>query len=142
MYSINTCFNHAFHLSKRIGMEQDNYKALLVAANLARYKGGDFMIIVDKWKSFLRGHHFTDLPSDCTPFEFDQKRMVFDRKCQLVYVIRIGGRYAGPPTMSFERQTIHRTLLSLVVAHRRGCVVASSMLSCQPPPAFVIPIAG
>jgi hypothetical protein len=31
--------------------------------------------------------------------------MVFDGKCQLVYVIRIGGRYAGPPTLSFERQT-------------------------------------
>jgi hypothetical protein len=63
------------------------------------------MIIVDKWKSFLRRHHFIDLPSDCTPFEVDQKWMVFDGKCQLVYVIRIGGRYAGPPTMSFGRQT-------------------------------------
>jgi hypothetical protein len=104
-YSNNTCFNHAFHLSKQLGMEQDDYKALLVAANLACYKGGDLMIIVDKWKSFLRGHHFIDLPSDCTPFKVDQKRMVFDGKCQLVYVIRIGGRYAGPPTMSFERQT-------------------------------------
>jgi hypothetical protein len=29
-------------------MEQDNYKALLVAANLGRYKDGGFMIIVDK----------------------------------------------------------------------------------------------
>ena len=86
-------------------MEQNDYKALLDAANLACYKGGDFMIIVDKWKSFLRGHHFIDLPSDCTLFEVDQKRMVFDGKRQLVYVTRIGGRYAGPPTMSFERQT-------------------------------------
>jgi hypothetical protein len=104
-YSINICFNHAFHQSKRLGMEQDDDKSLLVAANLARYKGGDFMIIVDKWKSFLRGCHFIDLPSDCTPFEVDPKRMVFDGKRQLVYVIRINGRYAGPPTMSFERQT-------------------------------------
>ncbi len=86
-------------------MEQDDYKALLVAANLARYKGGDFMIIVDKWKLFLREHHFINLPSDCTPFEVDQKRMVFNKKRQLVYVIRISGRYSGPPTMSFERQT-------------------------------------
>jgi hypothetical protein len=29
-------------------MEQNDYKALLVAANLACYNGGDFMIIVDK----------------------------------------------------------------------------------------------
>jgi hypothetical protein len=63
------------------------------------------MIIVDKWKLFLRGHHFIDLPSDCTLFEVDQKKMLFDGKCQLVYIIRIGGRYAGLPTLSFEMQT-------------------------------------
>jgi hypothetical protein len=33
-------------------------------------------------------------------------------------------------------------LLSFVVAHRRGRVVASTTLSCQPPPAFVYPVAG
>jgi hypothetical protein len=87
-------------------MDEFDYKALLIAGKLARYKGGAFMIIIDQWKSFLRGHpHFIDLPSDCTPFEVDQKRMVFDGKRQHVYVIRIGGRYAGPPTLSFERQT-------------------------------------
>jgi hypothetical protein len=37
---------------------------------------------------------------------------------------------------------IHRTLSSFVVAHRRGRVVASSTLSCQPPPEFVNPVAG
>jgi hypothetical protein len=37
--------------------------------------------------------------------------------------------------------TIRRMLLLFVVAHRRGCVVASSMLSCQLPPAFVAPAA-
>ena len=66
-------------------MEHDDYKALLVAANLARYKGGEFMIMLDKWKLFLGGHHFINLPSDCTPFEVDQKRMVFDGKRQVVY---------------------------------------------------------
>jgi hypothetical protein len=30
-------------------MEHNNYKALLVAANLVRYKGGEFMIMLDKW---------------------------------------------------------------------------------------------
>jgi hypothetical protein len=38
--------------------------------------------------------------------------------------------------------TIHCTLLSFVIAHRRGHVVALSMLSCQPPSTFVTPIAG
>jgi hypothetical protein len=37
---------------------------------------------------------------------------------------------------------IRRTHSSFIVAHRRGRVVALSMLSCQPPPAFVDPVAG
>jgi hypothetical protein len=71
-------------------MDEFNYKALLIAGNLARYKGGAFMIMLDKWKSFLGGHHFINLPSCCTPFEADQKRMVFNGKHQFVYVVRIG----------------------------------------------------
>ena len=58
-------------------MEHNDYKALLVAANLTRYKGGEFMSMLDKWRSFLGGHHFIGLPSDCTPFKADQKKMVF-----------------------------------------------------------------
>jgi hypothetical protein len=34
------------------------------------------------------------------------------------------------------------TLLLFVIAYHRGCVVAFSMLSCQPLPAFVAPVAG
>jgi hypothetical protein len=37
---------------------------------------------------------------------------------------------------------IRRTLSSFVVAHHRGRVVASSVLSRQPPPAFVNPVTG
>jgi hypothetical protein len=77
--------------------------ALLVAANLARYKGGEFMSMFDKWKSFLGGHHFIDLPPDCTPFEADQKRMVFNGKRQVVYVIRIG-REGDLSPLKFESQ--------------------------------------
>jgi hypothetical protein len=38
--------------------------------------------------------------------------------------------------------TIRRTLLSFVIAHRRVHVVALLTPSCQPPPAFVAPVAG
>jgi hypothetical protein len=38
--------------------------------------------------------------------------------------------------------TIRRTLSSYVDAHRHGRVVASLTPSCQPPPAFVAPVAG
>jgi hypothetical protein len=38
--------------------------------------------------------------------------------------------------------TIRHTLSLFVIAHRCGRVVASLSLSCQPPPAFVAPVAG
>jgi hypothetical protein len=38
--------------------------------------------------------------------------------------------------------TICCMLLLSVFAHHHGCMVASLMLSCQPPPAFIVPVAG
>jgi hypothetical protein len=38
--------------------------------------------------------------------------------------------------------TVCRTLSLFVVAHHRGHVVALSMLSCQPLPTFIAPVAG
>ena len=61
------------------------------------------MIMLDKWKSFLGGHYFIDLPSDCTPFEADQKRMVFNGKRQVVYVIQIR-REGDLSPLKFESQ--------------------------------------
>ena len=61
------------------------------------------MIMLDKWKLFLGGHYFIDLPSDCTPFEADQKRMVFNGKRQVVYVVRIG-RGGDLSPLNFESQ--------------------------------------
>ena len=43
-------------------MEHNDYKALLVAANLVRYKGGEFMIMLDKWKSFCAPCHAHPCP--------------------------------------------------------------------------------
>ena len=37
-FTLNTSCDHAFHLSKRLGMDDSDYKALLIAGNLARYK--------------------------------------------------------------------------------------------------------
>ena len=47
-YSISTSGNEAFHLSDRFGMTHAEYQALLIAANLARYKCGKFCILVDQ----------------------------------------------------------------------------------------------
>jgi hypothetical protein len=39
-FTLNASSDHAFHLSKQLGMNESDYKALLIAGNLARYKGG------------------------------------------------------------------------------------------------------
>ena len=44
-FTLNTSCDHAFHLSKRLGMDEFDYKALLIAGNLARYKGPNFLLI-------------------------------------------------------------------------------------------------
>ena len=104
-FTLNTSCDHAFHLSKRLGMDESNYKALLIAGNLARYKGGTFIIQADEWKSFLRGHRlFMDLPSDQrAAFQFDRKRMTIDSTRQNFYVIHIG-REGDLSPLKFESQ--------------------------------------
>ena len=85
-------------------MEESDYKALLIAENLARYKVGAFIIQADEWKSFLVGHHlFTDLPSDQRAFQFDRKRCAIDSKRQKFHVIRIG-RGSDMSPRNFESQ--------------------------------------
>jgi hypothetical protein len=79
-FSLNTSCDHAFHLSKRLCMDESDFKALLIG-NLARYKGGAFIIQAQEWKSFLFGYHlFLDLPSDQRAFQFDRKRIALDGK--------------------------------------------------------------
>ncbi len=40
-FSLNTSCDHAFHLSKRLGMDQYNHQELLIAGILGRYNVGD-----------------------------------------------------------------------------------------------------
>jgi len=55
--TINASCDHASQLSKWLGIDGDDYKKLLIAANLAGYKGNAFCIAGDEWNSFLMGHH-------------------------------------------------------------------------------------
>ena len=85
-------------------MDDSDYKALLIAGNLALYKGGAFIIQADEWKSFLVGHHlFMDLPSDQRAFQFDRKWIALDDKRHAFYVIRIG-RGGDLSPVKFESQ--------------------------------------
>ncbi len=90
-FTLNTSCDHAFQLWKRRGMDEYNYKALLIAGNLAGYRGGAFIIQADVRKSFLVGHHiFMDLSSDQRAFQFDMKQIALDSKRRDFFVIRIG----------------------------------------------------
>jgi hypothetical protein len=43
-FTINASCDHAYQLSKWLGIDGDDYKKLLIAANFARYKGNAFCI--------------------------------------------------------------------------------------------------
>jgi hypothetical protein len=103
-FTLNTSCDHAFHLSKPLGMDESDYKALHIAGNLAHYGGGAFVIQADEWKSSLVGHHvFIDLPSDQCAFQFDRKRIALDGKRRDFFVIRIG-REGDLSPLKFESQ--------------------------------------
>ena len=89
-FTINASCDHASQLSKRLGIDEDDYKKLLIAANLARYKGNAFCIAGDEWKSFLMGHHLFVNSSLSSPFQFDKKRVSLNNTRGDVYVVRIG----------------------------------------------------
>ncbi len=56
-YSLNSSYDHEFHLSRWLGMNLKDYEYILVAANLAHYHPTwGFIILVDRLKMFLEGH--------------------------------------------------------------------------------------
>jgi hypothetical protein len=97
-FSLNTSFDHAFHLSKWLCMDESNYRVLLIAGNLARYKGGTFIIQAQEWISFLFGHHlFLDLPSDRRAFQVKRKWIALDGKRLIALFVAIAVR--SPATL-------------------------------------------
>jgi len=74
-FSLNSSYEHDFHLSKRLGMTPKDYEYLLVAADLAHVdKRWGFSIKMMKWRLFLEGHWFTTINCVCT-FEVDVKKV-------------------------------------------------------------------
>ena len=74
-FSLNSSYEHDFHLFKRLGMMPKDYEYLLVAANLAHVdKRWGFSIKMMKWRLFLEGHRFTAINCDCT-FEVDVRKV-------------------------------------------------------------------
>jgi hypothetical protein len=72
-FSLDSSYDHEFHLSQRLGISPQAYEYLLVAANLAHFhtKWG-FSIKKRKWDLFIKGHRFSSRHFMGT-FEIDSK---------------------------------------------------------------------
>lgn len=102
-FSLNSSYDHDFHLWKRLGMKPKDYESLLVSADLAHFhKRWGFSIKMSKWNDFLEG--FTTINCDGT-FEVDQKKVDLNafikgesaKNRDKVYFIRIGILNASSP---------------------------------------------
>jgi hypothetical protein len=102
-YSLNKSCNDEFHLARQFGMDRVNFEALLIAGNLAKYKGNSLCILVDRWESFLRGHHFSDLSPDFCSIEIEQKNITINHQRERFYVVCIG-RIVDRTILKFEKQ--------------------------------------
>ena len=106
-FSLNSSYDHEFHLSKRLGMSPQDYEYLLMALDLASiHKRWGFSIKVMKWKVFLEGYLFSTINCDCDgTFEVDRKKMDIDafiqgesaNKRKDIAFIRIGILHANSP---------------------------------------------
>jgi hypothetical protein len=90
-YSLNSSYDHGFHLSQRLGMTQKDYEYLFVAANLAHYHlTWGFTIFVDWLKMFREGHRFY-ISADGTAGSFEVATKKIDlRACILGGLQSIG----------------------------------------------------
>jgi hypothetical protein len=58
-YSLNSSYDHEFHLSKRFGMIPHDYECIMIAANLAeRHRKFGFTIKLTLLNAFINGHRF------------------------------------------------------------------------------------
>jgi hypothetical protein len=74
-FSLDSSYDHEFHLCQQLGMTPKDYEYLLVAANLAHFhQRWGFSIKKMKWKLFLEGHQLTTI--NCPGmFEVDTKKI-------------------------------------------------------------------
>jgi hypothetical protein len=102
------------HLSHRLGMNQNEYRALLVAAGLARFHpgggGNKFHICRDTWCNNLRGHPRFVSTTEIIPyplFELSTCRLSVIhgyRQPVSVHAIRIGRKIMNVPPTSLSSQ--------------------------------------
>ena len=72
-FSLDSSYDHEFHLSQRLGISPQAYEYLLVAANLAHFRTKwGFSVKKRKWDLFIEGHRFSSRHCMGT-FEIDYK---------------------------------------------------------------------
>jgi hypothetical protein len=73
-FSLNSSYDHEFHLSRQLGMLPDDYECIMVAAKLAEFhKTRGFFNKLCRLKAFLAGHWFTT--NSTVTFEVDTKKI-------------------------------------------------------------------
>lgn len=117
-FTLNSSYDHDFHLSKRFGMSPREYECLLIAADLASYtKKKRFAIKPKWWQSFITGHHFTNMEGG--NIELDSKQFDIDamingtpsdiKKRVFHHVIRIGVKYKDyHPRIEWQKDNLGR----------------------------------
>jgi hypothetical protein len=74
-FTLDTSYDHGFHLASRFRLDPEEYEALLIVAGLASYTRFGFQIKADAWRKFLGGRRF--VADDC-PIELDIKKIDLD----------------------------------------------------------------
>jgi hypothetical protein len=76
-FSLDSSYDHEFHLSKRFGMIPHDYECILIAANQAeRHRKFGFTIKLTLLNAFLNGHRFCT-SNGTVPFEVANNRMYY-----------------------------------------------------------------
>jgi hypothetical protein len=89
-FSLDSSYDHEFHLSKRFGMIPHDYECIMIAANLAeRHRKFGFTIKLTLLNAFLNGHRFCT-SNGTVPFEVSTNRMDYNALpagCQISIVV-------------------------------------------------------
>ena len=109
-FTLDTSYDHGFHLASRFRLDPEEYEALLIVAGLASYTRFGFQIKADAWRKFLGGRRF--VADDC-PIELDIKKINLDAyidgitlsglKRKNFCVVRIGNKTERSPNKIEEQ---------------------------------------
>ncbi len=109
-YTLNTSYNHDFHLASRFRLEPNDYEVLLIVAGLALNMRFGFAIKPTARRKFLSGHRFA---VHNRAIKFEQKKIDLDayingaplseQNQRKFYVVRVGNKTEQSPNKIEEQ---------------------------------------